>query len=131
MHRKALTCALSLLTAGLLVAPAVNAGPGPKDKGPDTVRVELTADNEVPIAISNAGGELVLTIDPAGTSIGYELTYEDLDGNVTQAHIHIGQKNVAGGIVLWLCQTAAAPAPAAQSGTPTCPAGHTGTITGT
>lgn len=136
MRRKALICALyalSLVTAGWLLAPAgAEAGPGKGkgNNGPETVSVELTADNEVPIAISNASGELVLTIDPAGTSIGYELTYEGLEGNVTQAHIHIGQKNVAGGIVLWLCQTTTPfVAPATVPAAPTCPA--SGTVTGT
>lgn len=131
MHRKALVCALSLLTAGWLLAPAADAAPGDKGKPKDTVKVELTADDEVPIAISDASGGLLLTIDSVAGTIDYTLTYVALEGNVTQAHIHIGQKNVAGGIVLWLCQTTTNPAPAAQSGTPTCPAGHSGTVSGT
>ena len=137
MRRKALICALyalSLVTAGWLLAPhGVQADPGKgkgNDNGPETVKIELTADDEVPIAISDASGELVLTIDAAGTSIGYQLTYTALEGNVTQAHIHIGQKNVAGGIVLWLCQTVAPfVAPATVPAAPTCPA--SGTVSGT
>lgn len=136
MGRKALFYTLSLLAAGWLLAPAANAAPGNKGKPKDdTVKVELTADDEVPIAISDASGELLLTIDAENGTIGYTLTYVALEGNVTQAHIHIGQKNVAGGIVLWLCQTTANPAPTTPkdvSGiTPVCPAGHSGTVTGT
>ena len=45
-------------------------------------------------------------------SIDYELTYSGLQGTVSMAHIHFAQRGVNGSIVLWLCQTAAAPAPA-------------------
>jgi hypothetical protein len=37
--------------------------------------VELTADDEVPIAISDASGELLLTIDSVAGTIDYTLTY--------------------------------------------------------
>jgi hypothetical protein len=137
MRRKALICALyalSLVTAGWLLAPhgvQADPGKGKGNDGPETVNVELTADDEVPIAISDASGTLQLTIDAAGASIGYVLTYTALEGNVTQAHIHIGQKNVAGGIVLWLCQTATNPSPATVPAAPTCPAGHSGSVSGT
>jgi hypothetical protein len=49
---------------------------------------------------------------------------------VQQSHIHFGQKSVNGSIVIWLCQTATTPAPAAVAGvTPFCP--QAGTVTGT
>ena len=64
--------------------------------------------------------------------IDYELSYEGLEGTVTQAHIHFGQRHTVGGIVVWLCQTAGTPAPAPVdpiSITPLCPA--SGTVSGT
>ena len=62
--------------------------------------------------------------------IEYELSYEGLRGAVTQAHIHFGQRHTVGGIVVWLCETAARPAPPAVAAlTPLCPA--EGTVTGT
>jgi hypothetical protein len=65
-----------------------------------------------------------------GDVIHYELSYHDLTGNVTQAHIHFGQPFTVGGIVVWLCQTAGVPAPPEVAAvTPTCPA--SGTVTGT
>jgi CHRD domain-containing protein len=65
-----------------------------------------------------------------GTQLTYELTYSGLEGNVTQSHIHFGKAGVNGGISLWLCQTAAAPAPAQVAATtPTCPT-PSGTVTG-
>ncbi len=75
---------------------------------------------------TRARGTFRATIDEDGQSIKYRLTYGGLEGNVTQAHIHFGQRSTVGGIVVWLCQTAAAPGPA---GTPVCPA--EGTVEGT
>ena len=55
---------------------------------------------------------------------------EGLEGALTQAHIHFGQRHTVGGIVVWLCQTEGTPAPAAVAAlTPFCPA--EGTVTGT
>jgi CHRD domain len=70
--------------------------------------------------------------------IDYELSYEGLEGTVTQAHIHFGQRHTVGGIVVWLCQTVspgsdpASPAPPPVDPiaiTPLCPA--EGTVKGT
>jgi len=67
-------------------------------------------------------------INPGDQSIDYELTYEGLQGAVTQAHIHIGQRGVNGGIVLWFCGTS--PTNPGPTGTPTCTPGS-GVFTGT
>jgi hypothetical protein len=40
----------------------------------------------------------------------WELSYDDLEGTVSQAHIHFGQKAMNGSIVVCLCQTAGTPA---------------------
>ena len=84
-------------------------------------------------AISTTGrGTFRATIDKDGKVISYRLTYRDLEGDVTQAHIHFGQKHTVGGIVVWLCQTAGTPAPAAvAAATPFCTPGKEGDITGT
>ena len=65
--------------------------------------------------------------------IEYELHYSGLEGSVTQSHIHFGQPSTVGGIVIWLCETAAAPAPeAVAAATPTCPQNTLGgAVTGT
>ena len=135
MRRKTLICALSLAAAGLLVGPTANAGPGPKDKGKgqETIKVQLRGLEEAPVVISGASGELVLTIDEAAGTIAYDLTYDGLEGTVTQAHIHIGQRDVAGGIAIWLCKTAnVKPADAAVDAlTPTCPGPNSGNVSGT
>jgi hypothetical protein len=82
-------------------------------------------------AVSSRGkGTFRARLDRRSNVIVYELRYEDLEGSVTQAHIHFGQKHTVGGITVWLCQTAGTPAPAQVAGvTPFCP--PSGTVTGT
>jgi hypothetical protein len=64
--------------------------------------------------------------------IRYRLSYEGLEADVTQAHIHFGQPHTVGGIVVWLCQTTGTPAPAAVAGmTPFCGGPRADTVTGT
>ena len=76
-----------------------------------------------------ATGRFTAIFDPSN-AIQYELSYEGLVAPVTQAHIHFGQRHTVGGIIVWLCQTAGTPAPAAVSSlTPLCPL--EGTVTGT
>ena len=73
-------------------------------------------------------GKGTLSLDVAKSQITYKLTYSGLSSDAQQAHIHFGKLHVAGGIMAWLCQSAAKPSPTA--GTPTCPATG-GTVTGT
>src|SRR5262245_23511482 len=69
-------------------------------------------------AISTPGsGKFQAKIDDKDEKITYQLSFQDLTGAVTQAHIHFGQRHTPGGIVVWLCQTAAAPAPATVAAT--------------
>ena len=114
----------------------------------DRIEAELTGYNEVhfiagnptttpptlpalPGAISRkASGKFEATIDDRNDTTHYTLRYDNLEGTVTQAHIDFGQRHTVGGIVVWLCQTAAVPAPAnVAAATPMCPA--SGTVTGT
>jgi CHRD domain len=82
-------------------------------------------------AISTAvSGQFIAEIDKQDDIIRYKLSYQDLEGTVTQAHIHFGQQHTVGGIVVWLCQTAGMPAPEDVADlTPFCP--NEGTVTGT
>ena len=79
---------------------------------------------------TKASGKFVAEIDEQGQKIHYKLSYKDLEGVVTQAHIHFGQRHTVGGIVVWLCQTEGTPAPPAVADlTPFCPV--EGTVEGT
>ena len=75
--------------------------------GGKQVREKLTGDEEVPVVLTGAEGKFKATL--GSDQVDYELRYEDLEGTITQAHIHIGQRFVAGGITLYLCTNLAAP----------------------
>jgi len=80
---------------------------------------------------TGASGQFKASIGDTAGMIGYELSYSGLEGAVTQAHIHFGQRHTVGGIVVWLCQTTAVPAPTAvAAATPQCPTPD-GTVSGT
>jgi hypothetical protein len=80
---------------------------------------------------TKARGKFQAKIDKDKEVIHYKLSYEGLEGAVTQAHIHFGQRHTVGGIVVWLCQTSGTPAPASVASlTPFCPEPD-GTVTGT
>ncbi|GAB2594895.1 CHRD domain-containing protein [Ramlibacter solisilvae] len=93
----------------------------------ERIRATLTGYEEVPSVSTVASGEFVGMISRDEQSIDYQLTYTELQGTVTQAHIHVAQPSVNGSIVIWLCQTATNPGP---TGTQPCTPGS-GTLTGT
>ena len=83
---------------------------------------------ESPAVSSVASGSFEAKLSQDGETLSYELSYGDLEGTVTQAHIHFGNAHETGGITLWLCETATNPDPDATADTPTCP--QSGTVTG-
>ncbi len=86
----------------------------------------LTGFQEAPGVVSAGSGHARLTISQDESSIAWEVTYSGLEGgDVLFAHVHIGQRNVAGGIVAFFCGGPPAPGPTR----PPCP--NSGTITGT
>jgi hypothetical protein len=87
----------------------------------------LVGYQEVP-AVSTAGnGEFHARISNDESEIEYQLSYSDLEGNVTQSHIHLGQRGVNGGIMVFLC-TNLGNGPAGTQACPAPPATITGTI---
>jgi hypothetical protein len=115
---------LTLVLFALLLGAAVD------EAQAETIAATLSGNQEVPVVASVAGGEFRGFISRDEQSIDYELTYSGLQGPVTtQAHIHVAQPSVNGGIVFWFCQSESNPGPA---GTPDCTNGSgvfTGTIT--
>lgn len=93
------------------------------------IREFLSGFSEVPSVSTVATGEFHATISADESQIDYELSYSDLEGSVTQAHIHLGQKDVNGGISVWLCGNPS-PTVVPPAGTQPCPA-PPATITGT
>lgn len=87
--------------------------------GDDRVRGNLSGAQEVPVVSTTGTGRFRAEI-VSPDLVRWELTYERMESPVTQAHIHIAQRNVNGGIVLWLCQSTANPAPASAGVVATC-----------
>jgi hypothetical protein len=112
------TLVLAAATA-LVFAPCVFAD----DRDGDDARAHLSGFHEVPVVSTTGSGRLRLEI-VSDNRIDYDLTYEDMESPVTQSHIHVAQRNVNGGIVLWFCGTS--PGTPGPAGTPTCtsPSGH-------
>ena len=84
--------------------------------------------------LTDATGTLKLYLDKNAGQITYTLTYTGpFTSDVQQAHIHFGKSRDSGGIVVWLCQTTARPAPMQVAMiTPTCTTPNpTATVTGT
>ena len=81
---------------------------------------------------TQASGSFRAVIDDGAEMIHYELSFEGLQADVTQSHIHFGQRSTVGAVVVWLCQTAGTPAPAAvAAATPLCGGPRANTVTGT
>ena len=70
----------------------------------------------------NTTGHASLALDVTDTTITFTLTYADLSGPPAAAHIHVGQRNVNGGVSVFFC---------GGGGKPACPASTSGTVTGT
>jgi len=121
MRKRSLMAGLALLACAA-VALAV--------AGPKNFRALLTGYEEVPAVSTVGGGNFRARISNDETRIDYELSYADLEGSVTQAHIHVGQPGVNGGISVWLCSNLGSPpTPAGTQPCPPPPATITGTIT--
>ena len=67
------------------------------------IREFLSGNEEVPIVLTTGRGTLTASINREGTEIAYKLRYSDLESDATQAHIHIGQPRVNGGVSVFLC----------------------------
>lgn len=96
--------------------------------GERRLSTRLSGLNEPPAVLTGASGTFDATISEDQSGFAYTLTYENLEGDVRQAHIHIGQVLVNGGIAIWLCQTATNLSPVPT--TPMCPGPNSGTVSG-
>lgn len=124
-RRIQLAAAVAVVAIASVVATAALAGSGRQ------IREHLTGFQEVPVISTEADGTFKAEV--RGDRIDYQLRWEDLEGEVTQAHIHFGQRDVNGGISVWLCgnPTAGPPPITPPAGTQTCPLTDPATISGT
>jgi hypothetical protein len=122
-----LTLACGMAAAlGLLAAPTFADDSRDHSRRGERIEARLKGFAEVPAVSSVASGRFKARIDSASQMLSYELSYSGLEDTVRMAHIHFGQHGVNGGIMVWLCQTAAFPSPVAS--TPPCP--QSGTVSG-
>jgi hypothetical protein len=113
--------------AGALVAGAAVAGTVAMADGGHGIREQLSGFEEDPAPISTTGaGEFTASLQAKGDSIRYRLSYADLEGSVTQAHIHFGGRAQSGGIAAFLCSNLGN----GPAGTQECPPAP-GTVRGT
>ena len=87
----------------------------------------LVGYNEVPAVSTGATGQFNARISNDESHIDWELSYADLEGAVQQAHLHIGNVGVNGGISVFLC-TNLGNGPAGTQPCPPSPATISGTI---
>lgn len=92
------------------------------------IREILTGFEEVPALSTPGNGEFKARISNDETQIQWELFYRDLESPVQQAHIHIGNVSVNGGISVFLCSNLGN-GPAGTKPCPPAPATISGTIT--
>jgi hypothetical protein len=121
--------ALVALAAGSLRADDGRSG---EDRGREKARFSVSADligyQEVPALSTTARGRFVAWVDTRANTINWRLKYEALEGNVTQAHVHFGQKGVNGGISFFLCSNLGN-GPAGTQACPVAPGDISGVIT--
>ncbi len=95
---------VKVAVASALVAGAAVAGTVAFADGGNGIRETLTGYEEDPLVLSTTGsGEFSASIKAKGDSIRYRLSYAELEGSITQAHIHFGGRAQSGGISVWLC----------------------------
>ena len=102
MNRTITTGALAGLAALALAGPAVLAD-GSGDDGGHHFRARLRGWEETPANVTEATGTIDVTVAADGGSIDYVLTYTGLEAPSLFAHIHVGERAVAGGIAAFLC----------------------------
>lgn len=112
---------------GATVAAVATGSAATARGGQSEFREQLTGYEETPLAISTSGnGQIRLQIHHRRDEISYRVTYNRLEGDVTQAHIHFGAPAQTGGISVFLCTNLGN----GPEGTQQCPASPA-TITGT
>ena len=86
-------CLLALVTASAVAVP----------QGFKVIKEFLNGYEEVPSVSTTGNGQFKARISNDESQIDWELKYSDLEGAVQQAHIHLGNVGVNGGITVFLC----------------------------
>jgi len=73
-------------------------------------KTALSGYEETPSVSSAGSGEFTATVDDANQTIHYTLRFDNLNSGVLFAHVHFGQRGVAGGVAAFLCGGGSKPA---------------------
>ncbi len=119
----------ALLGASSLMALAGDDNDRGRERSRFFVSAELIGFQEVPAVSTTAKGRFWALVDTKANTITFKLTYDPLEGDVQQAHVHFGQKSVNGGVSFFLCSNLAAPPGPLPAPCPVGPAEVTGVIT--
>jgi hypothetical protein len=120
--RAKLAVAGALATAAAASAAVAFAG-----GGSPAFEERLSGYQEDPLVVSTAArGTFDANLDGKG-GIAYRLRYAGLEGDVQQAHIHLGGRHQSGGIIVFLCSNLGN-GPAGTQACPPAPATVTGTL---
>jgi len=90
---------------GLAVTSLLYVGSGVwADDDRDQFKARLNGFEDVPAISSTGRGEFTARIHGDGSAVDWKLRYEGLEGTITTAsHIHLGQKDVNGGVSVFFC----------------------------
>jgi CHRD domain len=117
--KRARVAAAILVVAGTFLATAGSGGTAVARNDFDSRHVRLSGFEEDPLVLSTTGnGRFTLRINLDNQEARYQLSYSALEGDITQAHIHIGGRAQSGGIAVFLCSNLGN----GPAGTQLCPA---------
>ncbi|MET0144624.1 MAG: CHRD domain-containing protein [Ilumatobacteraceae bacterium] len=122
MKHRNIKVAAVVAVAGIVGAGAVAFADG----GRTDVREQLSGYDEVPALSTTGGGQFRAALNERSEQIKWELSFGNLETDVTQAHIHFENATNNGPIVVFLCSNLGN----GPAGTQACPA-QGGTISGT
>ena len=120
------TKCMTALAVFVLVGASATSAQGSRGHDDEGTRTKLIGYQEVPAAISTEGNGTFRARMVGDDAFTFKLSYDELSSHVQQAHIHFGQRHIAGGISVFLCSNLAPPAGPLP---PTCP--ESGEVTGT
>src|SRR5256885_7172377 len=127
LKRKSILAAVALT---VVAAPIASAARDDRDDV-TSYRARLTGFGEVPPKLVDGQGRFTGTLSADGASISWTLTWTDLTGAAQAAHIHFGQPQNTGSVVVFFCGgggRAARPGRAWRSGAGFRPGGGGGTL---
>src|SRR5262245_60128785 len=93
---------------------------GDEDEG-NRFRARLVGGEETPAIFTPGSGQFSARVVDGGTRIEFTVSWFNLTGNPAVAHVHIGQRRVAGAVSYFLC---------GGGGKPACPASVSGSVSG-